>query len=138
MKTFLIVAGVFAVLALVGVSLGRLIPNALHAKKDQALVPLAQEVVDKAAKSVEFYKIEYGHYPRTLEALTRRQPLIDIADPVKAFKMDPKLKLDLQYQRIGDKYTLYSVGADGIPHTEDDIYPSNFPDTSNFGWIKDP
>jgi hypothetical protein len=130
MKTFLIVAGVFVVLALVGIMIGRGVSSVanMDPKSRKALATLTQAAeqaaVDNAAKNVEFYKIEYGHYPRTLDALTRNQPFL-------YFK-------NIQYQRIGEKYALYSVGPDGIAHTADDIYPSNFPDTSNFGWIKDP
>ena len=43
------------------------------------------------------------------------------------------------YEKVGDKYILYSSGQDGIPETKDDLYPQiTINDSSNIGLIKSP
>ena len=43
-----------------------------------------------------------------------------------------------EYQHLGEHYTLYSIGPDGIAPTSDDIYPVIPPDTGriHYGWVK--
>ena len=54
-----------------------------------------------------------------------------------SIKMDKNIKVNFEYKKIGNKYTLFSVGIDGIPNTADDIYPNIFDsDSSKFGFMK--
>jgi len=48
--------------------------------------------------------------------------------------MDKNANIDIVYQKLGDKYILFSVGIDGIPNTSDEIYPVlSVQDSTKFG-----
>lgn len=82
-------------------------------------------------KQVEFYKIQNGLYPDSLQQLQEKDEFINIHDPLMNNR-----KNDLyNYHRVGNKYTLFSSGIDGIPNTSDDIYPSIKIDTNKMGLI---
>jgi hypothetical protein len=99
------------------------------------MVPSARESLSNLAKELEFYKYENGAYPDSLQQLERGGHLVFISDPTQPTFKKP---IYFQYQDLGDHYTLFSVGPDGIPHTSDDIYPV-IPDTGRiqYGWVKE-
>jgi hypothetical protein len=44
---------------------------------------------------------------------------------------------DYNYQRMGEKYILFSSGEDGIPYTKDDFFPKILiTDSSKIGLIR--
>ena len=96
---------------------------------------IAKQQLTNTAHELEFYKIEYGDYPDSLEQLLKKDRIVFIADPTQ---FSFKKSVDFQYVHLGDHYTLFSVGIDGIPHTSDDIFPVIPPDTGriHYGWIK--
>jgi hypothetical protein len=50
--------------------------------------------------------------------------------------MNTKGNSYFNYERVGDKYRLFSSGEDGIPNTEDDLFPQvTITDSSKIGLI---
>ena len=82
-------------------------------------------------KEIEYYKLEHNVYPDSLQQLNIKGEFINIYDPL----LNDKENHLFNYQKIGNKYTLFSSGEDQIPNTEDDIYPSLTIDTSKVGLI---
>jgi len=93
---------------------------------DGLRVKLAQSNLLQAVQAIEFYKVQNGKYPISLEVLKKSLPqgsmvnLMDITDV--SFEHQPRY---FHYELIDDKsYYLLGVGADNIPYTEDDILPT--------------
>ena len=84
---------------------------------------LSQQQLNGLPKQIELYKIQYGQYPDSLEQLRQKDKFIDISDPLLGLKMDNKISTLYIYKKMGDQYTIFSVGEDGIPNTSDDLYP---------------
>lgn len=88
---------------------------------------------------VEFYKIQHGIYPDSLQQMDLERDDIWIVDPLDNWTLfGPEHKtVNFFYQKIGGKYWLFSVGPDGKPFTADDIYPVMNPaDSAKFGIMK--
>ncbi len=84
----------------------------------------AQGGMNSIVKQIEFYKMQNGSYPDSLQQINKEDMLMSINDPFLGFK-DRKLRsYTYNYQNLGNKYTLFSVGPDGLPNTKDDIYPN--------------
>ena len=96
---------------------------------------IAKEELTNAASAIEFYKFENGDYPDSLQQLLKKNRPVFIADPTQ---FSFKKTVYFQYAHLGDHYTLFSVGVDGVAHTSDDIYPAIPPDTGriHYGWVK--
>lgn len=99
---------------------------------------ISQTDLNKLVTDIEFYKLQNGVYPDSLQQLTKNNNIVVITDPLLTRKMDKRINILFRYQKIGDKYTLYSVGIDGIPRTADDIYPAIGQDSSKVGLIRVP
>jgi len=84
-------------------------------------------------KQIEFYKIQNGVYPDSLQQLDLKGEFTNISDPLLTFSGDKNAIFN--YHKIGKKYTLFSSGVDKKPNTADDIYPSLQIDTSKIGLI---
>jgi hypothetical protein len=98
---------------------------------------ISQMELNSLIKNIEFYKIEKGKYPDSLEELRVDDKMIIIEDPLLTRKMNDNIKSTFQYQKIGSGYTLFSVGIDEIPNTIDDIYPNiSDKDERKFGSIR--
>jgi hypothetical protein len=82
---------------------------------------LSQMQLNSLVKDVEFYKMQHGQYPDSLPQLLSDDKLAPVNDVIQSVQMrqDPYYN----YQKVGDKYLLFSSGQDGIPHTSDDLYP---------------
>jgi len=100
-------------------------------------VTITQTEVNSVVQNIEFYKIQNSVYPDSLAQIETKTGM-----PVMDFDLFPssigeKKAKRLQYKRIRDKYTLFSVGKDGIAGTSDDIYPTiTKGDTIKFGFVK--
>jgi hypothetical protein len=95
---------------------------------------LSQMELNSLVKNIEFYKLEYGHYPDNLQQLLIDDKLAPINDPAEG--MNTKGNSYFNYERVGDKYRLFSSGEDGIPNTEDDLFPQvTITDSSKIGLI---
>jgi hypothetical protein len=96
---------------------------------------MSQTQINDLVKSIEFYKIQNGSYPDSLQQIETKNSFVSIYDPLPTFK--EKKSVTFQYHRTGNKYLLFSVGKDGKPNTKDDIYPTlTNPGTSKLGFIR--
>ena len=96
----------------------------------------AQMQLNSLVKHIEYYKLENGKYPDSLQQLNRENELIFIFDPTQSTKNRENVYYN--YKNLGDKYLLFSSGKDGIPNTEDDIFPEINSNYENIGWTKNP
>lgn len=97
----------------------------------------SQPYMNTLVKSIEFYTIQNGSYPDSLEEITYTDKMVMIHDPILSGK--PTINEGLfYYKKIGNKYSLFSSGVDRIPYTEDDILPSsNLFDSTKTGLIRE-
>jgi hypothetical protein len=97
---------------------------------------IAQIQLNDLVKDIEFYKLQNGTYPDSLQQIQTKDSFTSIDDPTQAFNGNKK-SITYQYRRKGNKYLLFSVGKDGKPNTSDDIYPNlSNADTSKLGFIR--
>lgn len=106
--------------------------NSNAARKQWATV--VPQGLNQIVKDLEFYKLQTGSYPDSLEELLSNNKLLVIYDPVSARAFDSKKRYN--YQKLNDHYLLFSSGIDRIKNTKDDIYPTIDIDTSKTGLIK--
>ncbi len=102
---------------------------------DQARIMMAQNTMTSLVKEIEFYKLDFGNYPDSLQMLKKISSHLDLYDPLQ--DVNPNLLDKNYYYRLsGNKYYLFSKGFDGIPFTNDDIMPNIIiKDTSKIGLI---
>ncbi|MGN6602406.1 MAG: type II secretion system protein GspG [Ginsengibacter sp.] len=94
---------------------------------------MSQMQLNSLIKNVEYYKIENGHYPDSLQQLEKKDEFVFIEDPLKSVWDKNR---NFNYKNLGDRYLLFSSGIDGIANTKDDIYPQVDTANKNIGWIK--
>jgi hypothetical protein len=104
---------------------------------DELRAKMAVSMLNDAVKEIEFYKLQHGSYPHSLDDLKGQQKdsFSSIYDPT-AMERGGKPNMEFYYQLdpSGKFYYLRSVGPDGIPFTDDDILPSMSPsDLKNTG-----
>lgn len=101
----------------------------------ESRVWLTKNELNTVFKTIEFYKLENGTYPDSLQQIENYKGFVLISDPINR-KFFSNNTTNFYYKKINDKYYLFSVGLDGIPFTKDDIYPIiNQTDSSKFGII---
>jgi len=131
----LIIAGI-AVIIFQAIACGALFKGQSFSQKDQLVYETQRELKD-IVKDVEFYKVQNGFYPDSLAQLGSKTDPVFFFDPYNSHGNNLNGGC-YYYKKIGNKYALYSVGVDGIPHTKDDIYPNLIiRDSSKYGLIKD-
>jgi hypothetical protein len=107
---------------------------------DSLRVRLAESSLINLVKSIEFYKLQNGIYPVSLDELAKSQKKSD--EPI--FIMDPTIvgprvqgrEFYYEVTKDGSSYYLLGVGIDGIPFTSDDILPKI--DNKNTGLLFNP
>ncbi len=67
--------------------------------------------------ALEGYKEEYGEYPEILDQILIQKNITEKEVIQDAWGRE------YRYFRIADGYVLFSLGRDGKPLTDDDIYP---------------
>jgi hypothetical protein len=92
---------------------------------DDLRARLGQSCINSLVPAIEFYRVQNGNYPESLEALQKSLPkdgLVFVFDPsVTGFGTQPRYFF---YERVGnDHYYLRGLGTDGTPFTTDDIVP---------------
>ncbi len=96
---------------------------------------IAQMQLNGVVKHIEFYKLSHGQYPDRLEQLKEDDKLAPINDPSKG--MNTKGISYFNYEKMGDKYVVFSSGQDGIPNTRDDLFPKvTITDSTKIGLVK--
>jgi hypothetical protein len=94
-----------------------------------------QPELNELIKSIEFYKIDTGSYPDSLDELRKSSNWVMIEDPIAQSRSDNKKQF--YYKKVNSKYILFSSGIDRIPYNTDDIFPSDkFFDSTKTGLIK--
>ena len=97
---------------------------------------VAQMELNNCMKDVEFFKMQHGVYPNSLEQIKANNQLLTIDDPLQTRKFGNKIT-KFNYHRVGGNYYLFSSGLDGIPNTSDDLYPALIDsDNNKFGLIR--
>lgn len=97
---------------------------------------ISQMQLNSLVKNIEFYKLSHGQYPDRLEQLKEDDKLVPIYDAAQG--MNKKENLYYNYERVGEKYVLYSSGQDGIPNTKDDLFPQlTITDRSKIGLLRE-
>jgi hypothetical protein len=92
--------------------------------------------LETLVKDIEYYKVKNGQYPDSLPQLRKSDKTVSIHDPLQTEWSGPNARYN--YKKIGEKYTVFSSGPDGIPGTKDDIYPNiEVSDSSKIGFIKE-
>jgi hypothetical protein len=101
----------------------------------EGFAKISQVELNRLVKDVEFYKLQNGHYPDSLQQLLEDDKLISINDQTQGFWVKPQKTYN--YKRVGEKYLLFSSGIDGIPYTKDDLFPTiELNDSSKVGFLK--
>jgi hypothetical protein len=101
----------------------------------QSFADISQMQLNSLTKNIEFYKLQHGEYPDSLQQLLEDDKLTPITDAIQLNQ--GRENLFYNYQRIGEKYLLFSSGQDGIAKTKDDLYPEiAINDSSKLGLIK--
>jgi hypothetical protein len=96
---------------------------------------ISQMQLTSLVKNIEFYKIQHGQYPENLQEVFGDDHLAPVNDPLQMMKQEENSFFN--YERRGDKYTLFSSGADGVAHTKDDFFPElNISDSSKLGYTR--
>ena len=91
--------------------------------------------LNSLVKNIEFYKLEHGQYPDNLLQLLNDDKLAPINDAAQG--LSTKENSYYNYEKIGDKYSVFSSGQDGIPNSKDDLFPQiTITDSSKIGLIK--
>jgi len=94
----------------------------------------AQMQLNSLIKNIEYYKLVHGKYPFSLTQLENENEFVFITDPTQSTQN--RKNINYNYKNLGDKYLLFSSGTDGIPNTEDDIFPQVKSENGKIGWIK--
>ena len=96
---------------------------------------ISQMQLNSLIKNIEYHKLTHGQYPDSLKQLLDDDKLAPINDAAQG--MNTKGKVYYNYERIGEKYSLFSSGQDGIPNTKDDLFPQvTITDSSKIGLLK--
>lgn len=108
---------------------------------DDLRAKLAQSQLNQLVQSLEFYKLQHGSYPASLEELQKATPntLTSIYDPTDVSSgLGHRLRY-FYYERAGtDHYYLRGAGRDGQPFTADDILPQADASSDKIGLLLEP
>ncbi len=92
---------------------------------------IAQFQLNALVKDIEYYNLQNGNYPDSLKQMENPNGIIYTEDPTQSELENSSYN----YQKIGEKYILFSSGIDRIRNSADDIYPQ-IENLKNVGWIK--
>lgn len=95
---------------------------------NKGFIQMDKNTLNILVKEVEFYKIQNGSYPDSLEQLKSN----NLFDPLMS---GSKNSQKFNYKRVGNKYSIFSSGLDQVTDTKDDIYPTILIDTNKIGLI---
>jgi hypothetical protein len=86
---------------------------------------LASTMLTNLVSEVEFYRVQHGEYPRSLEDLggPANNPVASIYDPTVVSVKGKQRLFYYELSADGSGYYLRGVGQDGVPFTADDLLP---------------
>ena len=103
---------------------------------DDLRAKMAKSMINQLVQTIEFYKIQNGHYPETMEILRQSLPkdsMVFMNDPTDMTLKKPRY---YYYQLIDPgHYYLLGVGKDGQPFTADDLLPEVESKAGNLGLL---
>ena len=103
----------------------------------QGFADISQMQLNTLLKNIEFYKIQHGQYPDSLQQLLVDDKLAPITDAIQLNQ--ERSNDEYSYRKVSDKYFLFSCGQDGIPNTKDDLFPQiTITDSSKIGLMIKP
>lgn len=82
---------------------------------------VSQKNLNQLVRNIEIYKTQHEDYPYSLEQLLENDGAASIIDPIQV--SNGRMNVKYNFQRTGEKYTVFSSGLDGIPDTKNDLYP---------------
>ena len=92
---------------------------------DDLRAKLAETTITSVVQAIEFYKVQNGRYPESLDVLRKSLPestAMIVFDPTDA-RTSGQARY-YYYELIdADHYYLLGVGTDGRPFTQDDLLP---------------
>jgi len=96
---------------------------------------MAQSTINALVPQIEFYRLQHGTYPPSLDALRKASSAQSM---LMTFDPSSLIPRPFYYERIGDDhYYLRGVGPDGKVFTGDDLVPNvDVPDGSRIGLLK--
>ena len=92
---------------------------------DELRKELSETTLTSLVQAIEFYKVQNGKYPESLEILKKslpENPFVIIVDPTDV-KLGGKPRYFYYELLDNEHYYLLGVGPDGKPFTADDILP---------------
>ena len=96
---------------------------------------ISQMQLNSLVKNIEYYKLTHSQYPDSLKQLLDDDKFVPINDAAQG--MNAKGIMYYNYEKVGEKYSLFSSGQDGLPNTNDDLFPQvAITDSSKIGLIK--
>lgn len=102
----------------------------------EGFAKLTQVQLNEVITQIEFYKLQNGFYPDSLQQLNSpKKYAVIIQDPLLVLSK-PQSQTIFNYQRLENHYKLFSSGIDLIANTKDDIYPSIEITSRNTGFRK--
>ena len=98
---------------------------------------ISQMQLNNLVKNIEFYKLQHGRYPDSLQQLLMDDKLAPIHDAIQVAQQ--RKNTYYNYKRVGNRYILFSSGLDGKPNTSDDLFPLMMvKDSSKIGLLSKP
>lgn len=92
---------------------------------DDLRTQLSESTITSLVQAIEFYKIQNGEYPETLEELRKSLPensMVFVFDPTD-IQMGGEPRYYHYELKDGSHYYLLGVGPDQTPYTDDDLLP---------------
>lgn len=94
-------------------------------KFDELRVTMNAVLLQDIEKGLSNYKSEFGEYPEDLNKLLIFDESLTIKDPIIKLIKDYKGDSLFYYKCTKNNYELFSVGFDGIPNTDDDVFSND-------------
>ena len=86
---------------------------------DSVSTLVTKDGLDTVEVALKLYRKEYGEYPETLEEILIKKGIAE-RDVI-----EDGWGREYRYIKMGESYELFSMGRDGRPYTNDDIYPDD-------------
>ena len=131
------VVGILVTVVLYGVILPSKFNDPEFSKKFE---PHAKSAMTSIIRHVEYFKLQNSRYPKSMEELKttlKEGELVFMHDVSAPGKFGEQRDFFYKVVNEGNNYLLLGVGVDGIPLTNDDIYPLIDPEKDKaIGWVQ--
>lgn len=108
--------------------------------KGRAFEPHAISAMTSLIRNIEYIKMQSGSYPKSMTEIRENLKdgeMVVTHDVSASFAQEHPKGFFYELINDGNNYILFGIGIDGIPFTEDDIYPIIDPHKDrNIGWVK--